>query len=395
MGKILFVCNTAAILVRFRLPLLKAARRAGYEVICVCGLGINSKEYVEKIQQNNFSVKLIPGLEKSGFSIYDILSQSLMLSKIINDISPNILHSFTHRGNIVSYLSLYRNPSVRFIPNVTGAGRLFGDDLLFWEIFPQRIVRFLYRCMSFRCECIFFQNSDDLNEIGLRMGMPTKKLKLTNGSGFDPKEVSLSSVSDIASFRKKLHRTYDIDPQKKMFLLPSRALYSKGVEAFYYAAKNYLELFDDAVFVHAGEAVDDQVYGLSQLSLQSMQKEGIYYIGFQSDIYDLINASDVVVLPSFYREGIPRALIEALAFGKAIITSDSPGCRETVINGWNGQIISSRRPNHLLAAMVACRDMDFIEVARNSKHLFLQRFHVDRITEVYLHQYSNEKNFQK
>ncbi|NTU70021.1 glycosyltransferase family 4 protein, partial [bacterium] len=297
MEKILFVCNTAGILARFRLPVLKAAREAGYEVSCICGLGINVEEYIETLNDVGFSVRWLPGLEENGLSLRTLIEQAFELSKMIRDNAPDILHSFTHRANIVSFLALQGNRSIRFIPNVTGAGRLFGENLSFRDRMLRWLLLNLYRCFEPRCECIYFQNSDDLQEMGRTMGWPHSKLKLTNGSGLDPLEVVLSNKTDVITKRNELYRIYGIDPYKQLFIMPSRALHSKGVAEFYNAAERYLELFNDAVFVHAGEAVEDSTDGLSQSMLRSMQLSGLYYIGFQSDIYSLIDASDIVVLP--------------------------------------------------------------------------------------------------
>lgn len=387
MARILVAGNTAGILARFRMPILKAARAAGHEVICLCGNGMNAEEYFAVLEDNGFTVHRLPGLEQAGLSPRALISQARALRAMIGEIRPDILHSFTHRANIVSWLGLRGNKDIRFIPNVTGAGRLFLDELSLRDRLAQAAMLFLYKRLAKRCECIFFQNADDLKEIGGPMGLPPEKLKLTNGSGLDPREVVATRKSDAATMRRRLHEEFGVDPEKRMYLLPSRALKSKGVVEFYKAAELYLDLYDDAVFVNAGEAVEGSAEGLSEASLKAMQRPGLHFVGFQSDIYSLMEASDVVVLPSFYREGVPRALIEALGFGKMIITSDRAGCRETVIDGWNGSLVTMQTPRHVLSAMIACREMDASRASENSRLLFERCFHADRITEVYLEQY--------
>lgn len=388
MSRLLFVCNTAGILVRFRMPLLKAAQIAGYDVACVCGNGIDTEHYVSRLVSEGFDVRRLPGLEEDGLSPRKLKRQADAIGVIVDELRPDVLHSFTHRANVAAFLALRKRPDVRFIPNVTGAGRLFDKDLSLRGRVAKLLLLLFYRQMGKRCECIFFQNEGDMAEIGGFMRLPPAQLRLTGGSGLDPAEVGVESLENTAELRRKLKLKYGIDPDKRMFLFPSRGLKSKGVIEFYGAAARYLTLFDDAVFVHAGESGGHGPYWMSQDELVAMQRPGLHFIGFQHDIYSLIKASSVVVLPSFYREGIPRSLIEALYFGKLVVTTDSPGCRETVIDGWNGRLVQARSVPSLLAAIVATQVMDLVEVARNSRCLFDRYFHADRVTAIYLEQYS-------
>lgn len=390
MLRLLVVCNTAGILSRFRMPLLKAAQVSGYQVICICGDGMDSEFHIARLRSAGYEVRRLPGLEQDGISPIQLKRQANKIAAFIDELRPNILHSFTHRANVASFLALRKRPGVRFIPNVTGAGRLFDINLSLRDQFARFVLLQLYRMMGRRCECIFFQNADDLAEIGSYMGLPRARLRLTGGSGLDPTEVGCNITSDNALLRRKLELDYGVASNKRMFLFPSRALKTKGVMEFYEAASHYLDLFDDAVFVHAGESVGDGAHGVSHQTLVAMERPGLHFIGFHRDIYSLINASDVVVLPSFYREGIPRALIEALYFGKLVISTNVPGCRETVIDGWNGLLVQPRSTHSLLAAMVSTQSMNSIDMGSNSRRLFDCRYHARRVTDIYLEQYAHK-----
>jgi N,N'-diacetylbacillosaminyl-diphospho-undecaprenol alpha-1,3-N-acetylgalactosaminyltransferase len=368
------------------MPLLKAARAAGHEVICVCGDGMDAEFHIARLRSVGYEVRRLPGLEQDGLSLPLLKRQADTIGEIVDELRPDILHSFTHRANVAAFLALRKRVGVRFIPNVTGAGRLFDECPSLRDRLARVVLLQAYRQMGRRCECIFFQNEDDVAEIGGFMRLPRARLRLTGGSGLDPAEVGGERLDNSGELRRRLQHEHGIDPDKRMFLFPSRALKSKGVQEFYETAARYLELFDDAVFVHAGEP-DDGPHGMNQAALIAMQRPGLHFIGFQRDIYSLINVAAVVVLPSFYREGVPRALIEALYFGKLVLTTDGPGCREVVIDGWNGRLVQARSVQSLLAAMVASQTMDTIEVTRNSRRLFDRKFHADRVTAVYLEQY--------
>ena len=354
----------------------------------MCGDGIDADEYVGRLISEGFNVRRLAGLEQDGLSPIQLKRQAEKIGAVIDELRPDILHSFTHRANVASFLALRKRPGVRFIPNVTGAGRLFDKSLSLRDRLARFVLLQLYRMMGRRCECIFFQNEDDLAEIGGYMRLPRARLRLTGGSGLDPSEVGFNPTDNNDLLRRQLKHDYGIASDKRMFLFPSRALKSKGVQEFYEAASQYLDLFDDAVFVHAGESGGDGPHGVSHDALSALERPGLHFIGFQRDIYSLINASAVVVLPSFYREGIPRALIEALYFGKLVITTDAPGCRETVIDGWNGLLVQARSTHSLLAAMVSTQSMNSVDVACNSRRLFDRKYHAERVTTIYLEQYA-------
>jgi N,N'-diacetylbacillosaminyl-diphospho-undecaprenol alpha-1,3-N-acetylgalactosaminyltransferase len=384
--KILYVCNTAGIAARFRLPVFKGALAHGYDVACICGDGVDAEAHRITLASIGVTVLRLPGLEADGLSLGQLLAQSKAIGAIIDGTKPDIVHAFTHRANIASYLALRNRPGIRFIPNITGAGRFFGSDLTLRDRLAQSALLRFYRAMGNRCECIFFQNEDDLDEIGSAMQVPAGKLRLTGGSGFDPREIKFDQLLDRADYRRHLSDKFGISEGKKMFLFPSRALISKGVREFYAAASRYLALFDDAVFVHAGEA-GQAPYGWTKDELKAHQRPGLHFIGFQTDIFRLVGASDAIVLPSAYREGIPRSLIEALYFGKMLITTDNTGCRETVIDGWNGVLFKPRSSQALLTAFVAAQRLDIHSVYDNSRKLFENRFHADTVVKIYLDQY--------
>lgn len=387
--KILYVCNTAGIAARFRLPVLKGALANGYIVECICGDGIDAAAHFETLSSTGVTVHRLPGLEADGLSLGQLWAQSKAIGEIVEGTRPDIVHAFTHRANVASYLALRKRPKIRFIPNVTGAGRLFEEGASSMTRAKRAAMLGFYRAMSTRCEVIYFQNAADAQEIGGSMNISPERIRLTSGSGLDPGSVEAVSDVDVAEMRIALERDHGIDPNRRLFVLPSRSLHSKGVAEFYAAAARYLDLFDDCAFLHAGETVEGVLAGFDAATLGRMQRPGLAFLGFRTDIITVMASAFGVVLPSYYREGTPRALIEGLYLGKMIVTTDMPGCRETVIDGWNGHMLSPRSADALLAAFVAARDADVKRIEANSRHLFERKYHADRIVGAYLAQYDN------
>jgi N,N'-diacetylbacillosaminyl-diphospho-undecaprenol alpha-1,3-N-acetylgalactosaminyltransferase len=129
------------------------------------------------------------------------------------------------------------------------------------------------------------------------------------------------------------------------------------------------------VFIHLG-LIDTASAGfLSGDSIKDYAaKSGVFYLGFVENIRDYISASDIMVLPSIYREGTPRSLIEALALGKVIVTTDMPGCRETVIDGWNGFFCKGGDINSLVSKILAIDNKFILQATERSRNLCLVKY---------------------
>jgi glycosyltransferase involved in cell wall biosynthesis len=133
----------------------------------------------------------------------------------------------------------------------------------------------------------------------------------------------------------------------------ARLLNSKGVRIYFEAAKNIKALYPDIIFYLAGNVDDLNNDSISKVELDSWVKSGVIdYYGSLKDVRSAIVNCSVYVLPSFYREGTPRSILEAMSTGRAIITTDTPGCRETVVNGKNGYLIAPKSAPDLVNSML-------------------------------------------
>ena len=145
---------------------------------------------------------------------------------------------------------------------------------------------------------------------------------------------------------------------KIVVLFPAKALREKGVVEFYNAAAMVSKLTNKFVFLHLGSS-GESLGGISLEELKELSKRcKVFYLGYKDNICDYMCASDVVILPSFYGEGIPRALLEALALDKIVITTDNRGCREVVIDGWNGFLVEPKSVRDIVAKLLNLEMLD-------------------------------------
>lgn len=153
------------------------------------------------------------------------------------------------------------------------------------------------------------------------------------------------------------------------------------MEQFAAAARIVRKKFPDAVFQLAG-SFEEGTSGISRTDVEAWVGVGdIRYLGDVSDVRPVLARSSVIVLPSYYREGIPRSLLEGLATGRALITTDMPGCRETVLSGQNGLLIPPQNAHALAAAMMTlCTQPKSVEAfGRRSRAYAEERFDVHRV----------------
>jgi glycosyltransferase involved in cell wall biosynthesis len=165
----------------------------------------------------------------------------------------------------------------------------------------------------------------------------------------------------------------------------ARLLREKGFKEFIEAAKLIKVKYPDVIFKIVGWAFDENPLSIKESEIISWAKEGsVEYYGRTDDVRSYLAESSVYVLPSYYREGIPRTILEAMATGRAIITTDAPGCRETVINGFNGFLVPAKDCEALAGAMERfIAEPKLIEtMGVNSRKLAEDKFDVHKVNQV-------------
>ena len=313
-----------------RLNLARATRDAGYEVL----VATRVERYGDQIQKEGF--KLIPlSLKRGSKNPLRELFAIVELIRIYRRERPNLVH------HVAMKLVLYGSWAARFanVPSVvnaiTGLGSLFIAQgwkmrLLRKCIFAAYKTAFIKKCMK-----VIFQNPDDLQTFISAGILDEPKTTLIKGSGVD-----------ITVFQPM--------PESNglpLVVLASRMLWDKGIKEFVDAA-NILKLNGIEVrFALVGDTDSANPSGISRGQLERWAKSGVVeWWGWCEDMIEVLAKAHIVCLPS-YREGVPKALIEAAACGRPIVTTDTPGCREIVRHGENGFLVPVRDSKALAVAI--------------------------------------------
>lgn len=326
---ICFVYNTSQYLFKFRLALMLKMQSLGYSVFAITP----EDQYSCEFKKHN--IEFIPiKLTRKGYNIFNEMHLIFQLYKIYRNISPEIIHQFTIKPVIFGSIAARLVGIPAIINSITGLGYIFQKGGLI-----RKIIIGIYR-ISLNSKIInnIFQNPDDMNEF------LKNKISYINNS-----HLILSSGIDIDLFKDI---KYSQSSRKEFdFLFLSRMLIDKGLNELNEAVSLLSKETTDFTLTLAGGIDKGNPRSVSERWIRtSFDFSNCNWIGYQEDIIPLLEKADVVVLPSYYREGIPHSLIEALAASKPIITTNTIGCRE-VIND-NGILIPPKDSKALFKAML-------------------------------------------
>ncbi|GLI39392.1 glycosyltransferase family 4 protein [Geobacter hydrogenophilus] len=366
--KVLMICNTDGALYVFRKPIINRLVACGHEVDSISA----ASRYFEPL--NALGVNPLQ-LDFARHSVSPLSNVRLLraLYAMVRRLKPDVVHNFTHKPAIFGSIAARLAGVKGIFITITGLGSLFVHDD------PKtRLMRYLllaqYKFALGFVDTVFFQNPDDMEYFVSKKLVGPGKAVLTYGSGLDLDEYRLPATEEIARARAMLGDELGVDLRgRKVALFPARGVPEKGFFEFYRAAKTINALEPDAyAFLHLGLVDADAARRISKEGIEQYAADcGVKYLGFKDNIKDYMIASDIVVLPSSYREGTPRSLIEALALGKAIVTTDMPGCRETVIDGWNGYLCRKGDEQSLVAKLLAV-DGEMLTAARSRSRRYCE-----------------------
>lgn len=331
--KFLLIASYPESLLNFRGPLLRSLLSEGLDVhVAAPGLSQYSKT---GNQLSSLGVVLHDiSLKRTGLNPLSDVITFLHFLILIFRVRPDFFLSYTVKPVIYGCLAAWLCNVPNRFALITGLGYAFQDNRNHLS-FLKNLVRFLYKIALRRTDKIFFQNPDDkLLFTGLKIiNASNNKAVVVNGSGVN-----------LNDFVKTEH------PKCIRFLLIARLLGAKGVREYYEAALLVKDKYPDVQFGLVGW-IDESPDAITEEELEYWKKSDcIEFYGRLDDVRPSIAACSVFVLPS-YREGTPRTVLEAMAMGRAIITTDSPGCRETVVNGKNGFLVPIKSVSALVQSM--------------------------------------------
>ena len=329
--KLLYVVNEAQFFLSHRLPLAIEARKRGYEVVVVSAPNTGEEGIVDA----GFRFLPVP-LSRSGFSLTTELGTFRGLRSIYRSEQPDLVHHVTIKPVLYGSLAA-RSANVGSVVNaVPGMGYVFTRRGSRASI-ARACVNFLYRiALNHSNMRVIFQNSEDLAGFVGHAIVRHDETVLIRGAGVDLEVYAKSP-----------------EPEgPPVFLLVSRMIKDKGVLDFAEAAGAIKKKHPDWRFLLAGGLDGQYPAALSEQQLRQMEQDyGVEWLGHREDVADLLKACHVFCLPS-YREGLPKALIEAAAAGRALIASDIAGCREVITEGVTGLLVETRSPQSMEMAML-------------------------------------------
>ena len=292
--------------------------------------------FVEKIKFSGINVISVSNNIR-GSGILNKLIFAKHLIKIFRSNKFDIIHTYRLQPNIIGTFIAGTFTKAKIVNHITGLGTAFNHSSIKYK-FLQFITKSLYRYnyLLFKHYSIF-QNNQDISDLGL-----TKKSFCVKGSAVNEDRFSHNSLS-ITKINN-LKKQYDISQDDTInFLFVSRLLKEKGIveliEGFKLASKN-----NKIQLLIVGWFDENNKSSLNQNSLKNLIQgyENIKFLGKQSDIPEIISLIDVSILPTYYREGTPRFLLESMAMKKPIITTKMPGCDHLIHNNENGILIEPR-----------------------------------------------------
>lgn len=329
MARILIIAGLDVSLVLFRRELIQDWVTSGHTVIAAApGYGV-----VSEMTGLGVSYRSIP-LRRAGLNPLQDAWLLGSLIRLLHEVKPDYMFVYTIKPVIYGSLAALFWRRCRVYSMITGLGYVFlatGNR----QKLLQKAVIGLYKAALRRNDKVFFQNRDDVAEFIQRRIISEDKVVLVRGSG-----VNID------------HYSYQPPPTGPVtFLLISRLLREKGVCEYIEAAKIVKAKYPQAVFRLIGWELEEGPSALSMTSIAARCGEDVVEIyGHTADVRPQLAAASVYVLPS-YREGTPRSVLEAMATGRPVITTDAPGCRETVVSGVNGYLVPIQDSQALAEAM--------------------------------------------
>ena len=356
---LLFVVNDAGFFKSHRWQLAKAAQEAGYSVEIACP----DDELINLFSKEGFIAHIVPFTRKNINPIYEIKT-IFGLWNLYKKLKPDLIHHITIKpviyGGIISRIQ--RLPRVIFA--ITGLGYIFSLRSKKAAV-VQAIVRKIYHfVLGYEKAFTIYQNPDDRKEIWGDANL--SRNLIIRGSGVDQTQFNYSCESD----------------ELPIVGMASRMLWSKGVGDFVEAAKRCRNNNISCRFVLIGDGDPGNPESVPTLKLKQWNAEGIVeWWGKCTDMPDVLKKLHLVVLPTLYREGVPKVLIEAAATGRPLIGTDMPGCREIIQNNKNGMLIP---PGDINALVTAISDLVNKPEKRrvmglNSRELFLSEFTLEHV----------------
>lgn len=361
--KVLIIGALPESLINFRGQLIKDIAHLGHDVVAIAAP--TSTETQHAIESLGCRFESLP-IQRNGLNPFTDIKTLIKLFTIFKLEQPDVILSYTIKPVIWGGIAATFFKKAKFFALITGLGFAFQKGNRKRNII-RTIVKQLYKISLRKCEQIIFQNKDNLNTFVNLNIIKQNKASIIDGSGVDTNHYAKSTIPK------------DTPPT---FLTIARLLGDKGIREFAEAAKEVKYKYPEAKFQILGPE-DPSPDGIPISEVRVWHNLGhIEYLEAHRDVRPFINNCHIFVLAS-YHEGMPRTVLEAMSIGRPILTTDVPGCRETVIEGENGFLVPKCNIDKLSSKMIWFIEnpVSWKQMGDKSYHMVQQKFSIQHINK--------------
>lgn len=365
-SKFLIIASAAPSFIGFRKPLIQALLAKGLTVHAAAPELLSNERVKTELEGMGVILHDIP-MARTGMNPLLDIKTLWALYRLMRQIKPHYAMGYTIKPVVYGGLAAWCARVPKRFALITGLGYAFVDDGSRKQQVINAIASRLYKHSLSHAHAVFFQNPDDealFKQLGIVW--PSANSVVVNGSGVGIDEYPFTPIAENAV---------------PHFLLIARLIADKGIREYAEAARIVKLQHPQVQFSLVGQ-LDANPNAITQAELDAWVADGrIAHHGYQSDVKPFIAASTVYVLPSFYREGTPRSVLEAMSMGRAIITTDAPGCRETVIEGENGYLVPVKDAQALADAMLKFIEQPSLAVTmgKRSREIAEEKYDVNKV----------------
>lgn len=343
----------------FRMNMMQTFLENGHSVVAV---GSEPEDvWAEKFEGKGIEYRQIP-VSRNGMNPLEDLKTQRAMEMLFREIHPDKIFAYQAKAIVYGAVAAKKCGISEFYALIAGLGSIFRGSG-FKNSLVRSVLTVQYKIACNFSRAVLFQNEDDRSEFVNRGIVNREKTRIIHGSGVD------------------IHYFAEMPlPQSPGFLFVGRLIKDKGVREYLEACRILKRECPDALCMLVGP-FDSNPSALSPEELDEFTKDGtVAYYGEQEDVRPYLQRTSVFVLPS-YHEGTPKSVLEAMAVGRAIVTTDAPGCRETVTNGVNGFLVEPKNANAVAEAMLRLANDPTLcrTFGQNSRKIAVEKYDVDKV----------------
>jgi glycosyltransferase involved in cell wall biosynthesis len=321
--RVMLFANTAWYLFNFRVELAKRLRDEGFDVLLVSPYD----QYAAKLQDAGFRWLRAP-MERRSLNPFRELRLLFWLYRVLRQEDVSLIHSFTIKCVVYGGLAGRLARGVRRVNAVAGLGYVFTSEKRLARLLRPVLVALMRVALGGEDAMLILQNRDDAAWFARARIVPSTRVRVIRGSGVD--------------CSRFYQRAQSSAPRPLVALMAARLIWEKGIEEYVKAAQILAERGRDVHFLIAGRPDEGSPGAVPVEYLRACSASTIIdWIGHVDDMPTLLARVDIMVAPTRYGEGVPRALIEGAAAGLGLVATDMPGCREIVIDGETGLLVGA------------------------------------------------------